>query len=113
MCQNRCIVLADMLQDCWVLLGIDFEKPLQQHVLGTILIENGQEARLSNRPGAQALPAEDGNWWRNKETGTKMLASDAIRDLVGDAVLFGETFELTLRGKTGKFGVHEVTGLAE
>lgn len=48
----------------------------------------------------------------NKESGTKMLVSDEVRGRVADHVVFGGTFDLPLRGKQGRFLVHEVIGLA-
>ena len=48
----------------------------------------------------------------NKETGTRMLASDEIRSRVGDGVRFGESHDLRLRGKDGCVTVHAVLGLA-
>jgi len=47
----------------------------------------------------------------NKVTGTPMLVSQAVRDRVGERARWGGRFEIDVRGKTGKFVVHEVAGL--
>ena len=47
----------------------------------------------------------------SKETGTRFLVSAEVRDLTREQVRFGRSFELELRGKQGKFCVHEVVGL--
>ena len=47
----------------------------------------------------------------NKETETSMLVSEAVRERVGDRAHYGGRFEIEVRGKTGSFVVHEVTGL--
>ena len=49
----------------------------------------------------------------SKETGTNFLVSEDVRNLVGEQVKFGGSFDLALRGKTGEFRVHEVVGLAK
>lgn len=48
----------------------------------------------------------------NKETGTSILASDAIRALTAEQINYGQRFELDLRGKTGLVTAHEVLGEA-
>jgi len=44
----------------------------------------------------------------NKETGTDMLVSNAVYQLAGDAVTYGERYELDVRGKLGPVIAHEV-----
>ena len=46
----------------------------------------------------------------NKETGTSILVSDAIRELTGQHIEFGRQFELDVRGKAGLVTAHEVLG---
>ena len=49
----------------------------------------------------------------SKETGTSFLVSEVVRDLTREQVRFGRSFDLELRGKEGRFCVHEVEGLVE
>ena len=49
----------------------------------------------------------------NKETGTRLLVSDDVRRRVEGRAAFGASFEIDVRGKTGRFAVHEVVGTAE
>ena len=44
----------------------------------------------------------------NKETGTEMLVTDAVRTRTQDRVEFGKRFNLDLRGKAGVIAAHEV-----
>jgi len=46
----------------------------------------------------------------NKETGTSILVSDAIRELTAGEINYGRRFELDLKGKTGLVIAHEVLG---
>ncbi|MHC5011573.1 MAG: adenylate/guanylate cyclase domain-containing protein [Planctomycetota bacterium] len=46
----------------------------------------------------------------NKETGTRFLASDDVRHRCGGRARFGRRFDLSLRGHSGSFVVHEVLG---
>lgn len=49
----------------------------------------------------------------NKTTGTRMLVTDEVRAVTGDAVEYGDRFELELRGKGEQVAAHEVVGLVE
>jgi class 3 adenylate cyclase len=50
----------------------------------------------------------------NKETGTEILATDAVRNEIHDHhVVFGRRFELDLRGKQEQVVAHEVIGLQQ
>ncbi|MGI9585916.1 MAG: adenylate/guanylate cyclase domain-containing protein [Acidimicrobiia bacterium] len=46
----------------------------------------------------------------NKEVGTSMLVTEAIRARTSASVDYGQQFELDLRGKTGRIVAHEVLG---
>ena len=48
----------------------------------------------------------------NKDAGTSFLISQRAYQQVGDQVTTGRSVQLPLRGKTGVFVLHEVTGLA-
>jgi class 3 adenylate cyclase/ferredoxin len=48
----------------------------------------------------------------NKEVGTSMLVTEAIRTEAGSSVRYGQQFDLDLRGKTGRIVAHEVLGLS-
>jgi class 3 adenylate cyclase len=47
----------------------------------------------------------------NKETGTRMLVSDAVHELTQDFVTFGRRYELDVRGKFGSVIAHEVLSI--
>jgi class 3 adenylate cyclase len=49
----------------------------------------------------------------NKDTGTRMLVSDAVRRLCAREFEFGGSFQLDLRGKEGEVIAHEVLGVRE
>lgn len=47
----------------------------------------------------------------NKDVGTSMLVTEAIRSRAGSAIQYGQRFDLDLRGKTGRIVAHEVLGI--
>jgi class 3 adenylate cyclase len=49
----------------------------------------------------------------NKDTGTRMLVSDTVRQRAGQNVTYGESHELDLKGKVGLVVGHEVLSVAE
>ena len=48
----------------------------------------------------------------NKQFGTRLLVSDAVRAEVGDALTIGRSFTCALPGKAGQYELFEVLGLA-
>ena len=48
----------------------------------------------------------------NKQTGTSMLVTEAVKGRVGDDIEFGQRFELELAGKDGHVVAYEVRGVA-
>jgi adenylate cyclase len=49
----------------------------------------------------------------NKQTGTKLLVSDAVARRVGDEFRLSHSYEVTVQGKQGNFQLHEVERVPE
>jgi adenylate cyclase len=49
----------------------------------------------------------------NKDVGTSMLVTEAIRSRTGSSVHYGQQFDLDLRGKTGRIVAHEVLSIVD
>lgn len=49
----------------------------------------------------------------NKEVGTRLLISDATYREIADRVVVGKTASVQVKGKTGDYLLHEITGLAD
>ncbi|MBI3761421.1 MAG: adenylate/guanylate cyclase domain-containing protein, partial [Chloroflexi bacterium] len=48
----------------------------------------------------------------NKEAGTQLLISEHAYEQVKDGIVVGRRFDLPIKGKTGTYALHEVTGLS-
>ncbi|EQA38358.1 adenylate/guanylate cyclase catalytic domain protein [Leptospira inadai serovar Lyme str. 10] len=88
-----------------------FEIGVGIHYGTAILGQLGHPLRMSSTAIGDSVNQASRIESTTKKAGARLLISESVFTLVKDRVKKGRTFETTLKGKTGKYKVHEILGI--